>query len=533
MKTLQTDILIVGTGIAGLSFALRAAEYASVIMATKKEQRASNTNHAQGGIASVLAPTDSVDRHVADTLAAGAGLCREEVVREIVQEGPQAVRDLIDWGVSFSRESTEPSRWHLGLEGGHSQARVVHAGDFTGREIEGALIGRARAHPRIQIHEHHMATRLLVARGKQPGQMRCYGADIMTREGTQIRVFARAVLLATGGAGQVYQHTTNPSIATGDGIALAFRAGARVANLEFMQFHPTSLYRPGQRTFLISEAVRGEGAQLRNGAGAAFMTGYDTRADLAPRDVVARAIDQEMKESGAPYVYLDITHRSPEDLTKRFPNIYAHLQESGLNMATDRIPVVPAAHYLCGGVRCGLDGSTDIDGLLVSGEVACTGMHGANRLASNSLLEAVVISRRASERLRQNLSEATTPVDMPPPSEPGGRLPGVVVAHLKRDARQIMWDYVGIVRTNQRLDWARRSLARLRGEVDLLQSDAASTYEIVELKNILTCAQLMVDSARLRSESRGLHYNTDAQVASDLKPGEDTVLCRTDDYVTA
>jgi L-aspartate oxidase len=272
---------------------------------------------------------------------------------------------------------------------------------------------------------------------------------------------------------------------------------------------------------------------LKNGAGFAFMTRYDNRADLAPRDIVARAIDQEMKESGAPYVYLDITQRSPEELTSRFPNIYAHLQDSGLNMATDRIPVVPAAHYLCGGVKCGLDGTTDIEGLLVSGEVACTGMHGANRLASNSLLEAVVISRRASERLRNDMSEEPTSVDFPPLSDSGGRLPGVLVAHLKRDARQIMWDYVGIVRSNQRLDWARRSLARLRGEVDLLQSDAASTYEIVELQNILTCAQLMVESAGIRRESRGLHYNTDAPVASDLKPGEDTVLCRTDNNVTA
>jgi L-aspartate oxidase len=533
MKTLHTDILVVGTGIAGLSFALRAALYADIVMVTKNEPSASSTNYAQGGIASVLAPTDSVHEHVADTLAAGAGLCREDVVREIVSDGPDAVRDLIHWGVSFSRESGEPERWHLGLEGGHSQARVVHAGDFTGREIEAALLGRAKAHARIQIFEHHLATRLLVAPGTASGQMRCYGADIMARDGKPLRVFARAVLLATGGAGQVYQHTTNPSIATGDGIALAYRAGARVANLEFMQFHPTSLYRPGQRTFLISEAVRGEGAQLKNGAGLAFMSRYDARADLAPRDIVARAIDQEMKESGAPYMYLDITHRSPEELSLRFPNIYAHLLESGLNMATDRIPVVPAAHYLCGGVQCGLDGSTDIEGLLVSGEVACTGMHGANRLASNSLLEAVVISRRASERLRRNLSEQSKTVDIPPPTTPGGRPPGVLVAHLKRDARQIMWDYVGIVRSNQRLDWARRSLARLRGEVDLLQSDAASTYEIVELENILTCAQLMVDSARLRRESRGLHYNTDAPVATGLEPGGDTVLRRTDDYVTA
>jgi L-aspartate oxidase len=524
LESLSCDILVIGTGIAGLSFALRASQYATVIMATKKEQSASSTNYAQGGIATVLAPTDSFDRHVADTLEAGAGLCREHVVREIVAEGPDAVRDLMNWGVGFSKSASDASL-HLGLEGGHSAARVVHAGDFTGREIETALLQRAEAEPRIRILEHHIACRLLVApKAAGPG-LACFGADIMPREsGPYIRVHCRAVLLATGGAGQVYQHTTNPPIATGDGIALSYEAGARVANLEFMQFHPTSLYRPGESPFLISEAVRGEGAILRNHRGHAFMKRYDERAELAPRDVVARAIDQEMKESGAACVYLDITHRDAEALASRFPNIFAHLKRLGIDMSVDRIPVVPAAHYLCGGVECELDGSTDIEGLLVSGEVAHTGMHGANRLASNSLLEAVVLSRRAARRLRDGLPAQGPPPDYPSPSRHGRTPPLVLVSHLRRDARQIMWDYVGIVRTDQRLEWARRSLAHLTGELEILKRDSAPGYELMELENILSCARLMVECACQRHESRGLHFNRDAPPAAPDRPARDTVL---------
>jgi L-aspartate oxidase len=524
LESLSCDVLVIGTGIAGLSFALRAAEYATVIMATKKEQSASNTNYAQGGIATVLAPTDSFDRHVADTLEAGAGLCREQVVREIVSEGPAAVRDLATWGVGFSAGAA-PSTLHLGLEGGHSRPRVVHAGDFTGREIESALLRRAEAEPKIRILEHHIAARLLVAPSTGSGALTCFGADIMPRTGAPfIRVTCRAVLLATGGAGQVYQHTTNPPIATGDGIALAYGAGARVANLEFMQFHPTSLYWPGQPTFLISEAVRGDGALLRNQRGDAFMKRYDERAELAPRDVVARAIDQEMKESGAACVLLDITHKSPEALAARFPNIYAHLKKLGVDMATDPIPVVPAAHYLCGGVECRLDGTTEILGLLVSGEVAHTGMHGANRLASNSLLEAVVVSKRAAAGLRDGLPQPGPSPDFPPLSRKGRRAPLVLVSHLRRDARQIMWDYVGIVRSNQRLEWARRSLAHLADEVDLLKQESAPGYELMELENILGCARLMVECACRRHESRGLHFNRDAPQAGAELQGTDTLL---------
>jgi len=528
---LETDVLVIGTGIAGLSFALRAAEFTDVVMATKKETSASSTNYAQGGIASVLAPTDSFTGHVQDTLSAGAGLCKEEVVRAIVQEGPQAVRDLVTWGVEFTAQRGK-SDFDLGLEGGHSHARVVHAGDFTGREIEAALLERAMAHPRIRILEYHIAMQLLVARGDRGAPPRCFGADVLDREsGRPVRIWAPAVLLATGGAGQVYQHTTNPSIATGDGVALAYRAGAAIANLEFMQFHPTSFYRPGSVPFLISEAVRGEGGVLRNEAGKAFMKSYDARADLAPRDIVARAIDHEMKISGAPCVYLDVTSVPAADLEERFPNIFRRLLQDGVDMATEPIPVVPAAHYLCGGVQCDLDGRTNITGLFVSGEVACTGMHGANRLASNSLLEAVVLSRRAAVALKAD-----------PPSRPAGhsdfpslitadpRPPGVLVAHLRRDARQIMWDYVGIVRTNLRLEWARRNLERLRGEADLLLAGGKRTYELVELDNILVTARLMVECAARRRESRGLHNNTDYPELLDL--AADTILEPEEDYVT-
>jgi L-aspartate oxidase len=524
VERLEADVLVIGTGIAGLSYALRVADFADVVMATKKETSASNTNYAQGGIASVLAPTDSFDRHVQDTLEAGAGLCREEVVRAIVEEGPEAVRDLVTWGVEFTA-GDRVGALDLGLEGGHSHPRVVHAGDFTGREIESALLARARSHPRIRVLEHHIAVQLLVENPGPSGRARCVGADVLGRENSKIvRILAGAVLLATGGAGQVYQHTTNPGIATGDGIALAFRAGARIANLEFMQFHPTSLYRPGGSPFLISEAVRGEGGVLRNESGEAFMERFDPRADLAPRDIVARAIDHEMKSSGAPCVYLDVTAVPRASLEKRFPNIYDRLRHEGLDMAVQPIPVVPAAHYLCGGVLSDLDGRTNLDGLFVSGEVACTGMHGANRLASNSLLEAVVLSRRAAAALVNDPPRRPGGVrePFPPlrPVDPGP--PGVLVAHLRRDARQIMWDYVGIVRTNERLEWARRNLIRLRGEADLLLQDGRRTYGLAELDNLLVTAGLMVECAIRRTESRGLHHNTD--YPDRLEPARDTIL---------
>lgn len=536
MDTIKTDILVIGTGIAGLSFALRAAEYADVVMATKKEQSASNTNFAQGGIASVLAPADSFDRHVEDTVIAGAGLCRPEVVREIVREGPQAVRDLIDWGVAFSRgQEGSLHEFDLGLEGGHSIPRVVHAGDFTGREIEAALLGRAEAHPRIRILEHHVATRLLCSMDPVSHQPRCVGADVLSRhEKRQRRIIARSVLLATGGAGCVYQHTTNPSIATGDGLALAYHAGARIANLEFMQFHPTKLYRPGIPPFLISETVRGEGGVLRNGDGDAFMKRYHPQADLAPRDVVARAIDEEMKKSGAPHVFLDTTHLDLPGLQNRFPTIYSRLLEHGIEMSRDLVPVVPAAHYLCGGVLCDLNGRSSISGLYVSGEVACTGMHGANRLASNSLLEAVVVSRRAALVMRTDLPEHLSEwPEEPPATGKTAMAPAVLVAHIRRDVTQIMWDYVGIVRSDRRLDWARRNLERLRAEAALFIEGGDPDYDLVELDNILTNATLMVVCARRRRESRGLHYSVDCPEAAAGARGEDTVITKMENYVAA
>ena len=536
VDTKKTDILVIGTGIAGLSFALRAADFADVVMATKKEQSASNTNFAQGGIASVLAPADSFDQHVEDTVTAGAGLCRPDVVREIVHEGPQAVRDLMDWGVAFSLgKEGSLHEFDLGLEGGHSTPRVVHAGDFTGREIEAALLSRAVAHPRIEILEHHVATRLLCAKDPVTHQTRCVGADVLSRrDKRQRRIIARAVLLATGGAGCVYQHTTNPSIATGDGLALAYHAGARIANLEFMQFHPTKLYRPGIPPFLISETVRGEGGILRNGEGLAFMKAYHPQADLAPRDVVARAIDEEMKKSGASHVYLDTTHIDRSRLLTRFPNIHARLMEHGIEMSRDLIPVVPAAHYLCGGVLCDLDGRSSISGLFVSGEVACTGMHGANRLASNSLLEAVVISRRAARFMRSDLPEHVSEWPPEPAAKTDSARPSaVLVSHIRRDVTQIMWDYVGIVRSDRRLDWARRNLDRLRAEAAMLIEGGDLDYDLVELDNILTNATLMVVCARRRRESRGLHHSVDCPEAPVGSQGEDTVITKMESYVAA
>jgi L-aspartate oxidase len=536
VDTIRTDILVIGTGIAGLSFALRAADYADVVMATKKEQSASNTNFAQGGIASVLAPTDSFDQHVKDTVTAGAGLCRPDVVAEVVHEGPRAVRDLMEWGVAFS-PGAEGSlhEYDLGLEGGHSIPRVVHAGDFTGREIESSLLSRAEAHPRITILEHHVATRLLVAEDPVSRQPRCAGADVLSRhENRPRRIVARSVLLATGGAGCVYQHTTNPSIATGDGLAIAYHAGARIANLEFMQFHPTKLYRPGIHPFLISETVRGEGGILRNGDGVPFMKNNHPLADLAPRDVVARAIDEEMKKSGAPHVFLDTTHLDASKLKRRFPNIHSRLRDQGLEMSRDQIPVVPAAHYLCGGVLCDLDGRSSIAGLFVSGEVACTGMHGANRLASNSLLEAVVVSARAAKVMQHELPDhASEWPDLPAVADSPSQVPAVLVSHIRRDVTQIMWDYVGIVRSDRRLDWARRNLDRLRAEADLLIEGGNLDYDLVELNSILTNALLMVVCARRRRESRGLHHSIDCPAAPLHSQGEDTVITKTENYVTA
>ncbi|MGH7448787.1 MAG: L-aspartate oxidase, partial [Longimicrobiales bacterium] len=404
MRTATTDVLIIGSGIAGLTFALKAAEHATVHIVTKKERAVSSTNYAQGGIAAVMAPDDSIELHVRDTLVAGAGLCHLRAVESLVREGPSRVRDLIDWGVRFSSTAGDLS---LGREGGHSRRRIVHAGDLTGREIEGALIQAVAAHPRIQLIEDLHAVDLLRIHDERTAAPRCSGALLLEhRTGALIEFRAGMVLLATGGLGQAYRHTTNPEIATGDGVAMAHRAGAILANLEFVQFHPTALYPARERAFLISEAVRGEGALLRRRDGSDLMAGVHPLASLAPRDVVARTIDIELKRSGEDYVLLDLAPIPRAEIERRFPGILAECRERGIDILREPIPVVPAAHYSCGGVVTDAGGRTSIAGLYAAGEVACTGVHGANRLASNSLLEAVVYSHRAALHVEEELGRA-------------------------------------------------------------------------------------------------------------------------------
>jgi L-aspartate oxidase len=452
------DFIVLGSGIAGLSFALKVARQGRVAIITKKDRAESNTNYAQGGIAAVTSKEDSFEMHVRDTLEAGAGLCKEAVVRTIVEEGPARVQELIELGMRFSERSAGSANGgarelDLGKEGGHSRRRILHAKDVTGREIERALLEAIAAQPNIEIFENHFAIDLVTTQKLgRPGPNRCIGVYVLDKANARVNAFnASHVLLATGGCGKVYLYTTNPDIATGDGVAMAYRAGATVANMEFIQFHPTCLYHPKAKSFLISEAVRGEGGVLKTVEGVEFMDKYHPLKSLAPRDVVARAIDSEMKRSGAEHVLLDITHKPARFLIERFPNIYRTCLDYGIDMTKEPIPVVPAAHYQCGGVLTNVDGETDIAGLYAVGEVACTGLHGANRLASNSLLEALVCAHRAAARVLK------TPL---PPS--GISIPGwtsgnahnadelVVVSHNWDEIRRLMWDYVGIVRTNKR-----------------------------------------------------------------------------------
>jgi L-aspartate oxidase len=510
------DFLILGSGVAGLFMALKVAPYGRVGIVTKKDRAESNTNYAQGGIAAVTSKEDSVELHVRDTLEAGAGLCREPIVRTIIGEGPARIAELIQLGMHFTEREIPKSRGarelDLGKEGGHSKRRILHAQDITGREVERALLEAVAATPQIEIFENHLGIDLVTSQKLgYVGDNRCLGAYVLDKATNQVETFAAPVtVLATGGCGKVYLYTTNPDIATGDGVAMAYRAGASVENMEFVQFHPTCLYHPKAKSFLISEAVRGEGGVLKTIEGKEFMDAYHPLKSLAPRDVVARAIDSEMKKSGADYVLLDITHKPARFLIERFPNIYQRCLEYGIDITKEPIPVVPAAHYQCGGVATNVDGETEISGLYAIGEVACTGLHGANRLASNSLLEALVCAHRAAAKAARQSGRAAE-IKIPPWHAGNAHNPDemVVVAHNWDEIRRAMWDYVGIVRTNKRLQRALKRIANLQEEIQEYYWDFTVTSDLLELRNIATVAELIVKSALERPESRGLNYNLD------------------------
>ncbi|MBX3021714.1 MAG: L-aspartate oxidase [Bdellovibrionales bacterium] len=509
---MDTQALVLGSGLAGLVLALKVADQAKVLLCTKTDLKTTNSAMAQGGIAAVMSDEDSFERHIEDTLIAGAGLCNPEIVRAVIEQGPARIQDLIHWGVKFDLD--ESSRIALTREGGHSVRRILHIADHTGQEVHAELLKRVLGHPNIQVLENHYAIDLILNHHVNPravGERRCLGAYLLNRESGKVSaVLSQATFLATGGAGKVYLYTSNWSGATGDGIAMAYRAGARVADLEFMQFHPTCLYHPQSRNFLITEALRGEGGELVDRAGNAFMKKYHPLGSLAPRDIVARGIDAEMKRTGAECVYLDIRSQPRAFLEKRFPQIYGRCLELGIDMATQPIPVVPAAHYLCGGVLTGLDGQTDVAGLYALGETACTGLHGANRLASNSLLECLVISHWAAERFLR-APQIDLPLSVPdlPQSHLENADEMIVIHHMWDEIRRLMWNYVGIVRTDRRLHRAQHRLENIQREIGEYYSSFKTHSDIEELRNIALVAELTVKCALARKESRGIHYNLD------------------------
>ena len=532
---ITTDFLILGSGIAGLSFAIKAADLGTVAIVTKKEKSESNTNMAQGGIAAVYDKEDRFEYHINDTIASGAGLCKEEVVRFVVVDGPERIKELLEWGVEFTRTGDDDaSHYDLGREGGHSMRRVLHARDLTGQEIERALHEKASLKRNIDIFENHIGIDLILesaipGREKGPRQ-KCLGAYILDTDRNQIHTFkAKFVILATGGSGKVYLITTNPDIATGDGIAMAYRAGAFIANMEFIQFHPTCLYHPEAKSYLISEALRGEGGLLRLKDGSTFMEKYHPMKSLAPRDIVAKAIDTELKKSGDEYVLLDITHKDRDFIISRFPNIHNRCLAFGIDITRDPIPVVPAAHYQCGGVSTDHYGETNIERLFACGEVACTGLHGANRLASNSLLEAVVFAHRSFVRIAEKFP-ATKDEPIPiPPWDPRGATESdesIVVAHNWDEVRRCMGNYVGIVRSNKRLERAHRRIDLISREIDEYYRNFIVTRDLIELRNIATVAKIIIQCARIRKESRGLHYNIDYPEKDDRLWLNDTVISK-------
>lgn len=510
------DVLILGSGAAGLSLALRLPDTLSVAVVSKRELREGSTLYAQGGISAVLDAGDSIESHVQDTLKAGAGLCDRAVVRHVVERGPGNIRWLLDQGVEFTRDTEHGAAggYHLTREGGHTHRRVIHAADATGREIATTLEGQVRERSNVTLYEQHIAVDLITTTKHLPGhgEHRCLGAYILDRGSGRVETFlARFVVLATGGANKVYLYTSNPDVSTGDGIAMAWRAGCRVANMEFMQFHPTCLYHPQARSFLVTEALRGEGARLLLPDGERFMPRFDPRAELAPRDIVARAIDHEMKRLGSECVYLDISHRPADFVIEHFPTIHARCLELGIDITREPIPVVPAAHYTCGGVIVDRQARTDLPGLYASGETAYTGLHGANRMASNSLLECLVYSEAAAADIVRLSTEVAPPPEVPNWDESRVTEPDeeVVVTHNWDELRRFMWDYVGIVRTNKRLRRAKRRADLLAQEVIEYYSNFRVGNDLIELRNLLEVADLIIQSALRRRESRGLHYTLD------------------------
>ena len=504
------DVLIVGSGLAGLSTALQVAEQRRVGIITKRKLLDGASDWAQGGIAAVLAPEDSLDAHVQDTLIAGAGLCNEDVTRHVVRHGQEMIQWLITQGVSFTRDATHATGYHLTREGGHRQRRVIHAADATGHAVQTTLVERVKAHPNITLLEQHIAIDLITdAKLGRAGQ-RCYGLYALNKvDGHVLTIAADSTVLACGGAGKVYLYTTNPDVATGDGVAMAWRAGCPVANMEFIQFHPTCLYHPHAKSFLITEAVRGEGGLLKLPDGTRFMPEHDARAELAPRDVVARAIDFEMKKRGLDCVYLDISHQPAAFVRTHFPTIYERCLALGIDMTRQAIPVVPAAHYSCGGVLTDLDARTAVEHLYAVGEVSCTGLHGANRLASNSLLECLVFGRAAAEDILRRPVAALPPLPAWDESRVTDADEEIVIAHNWDELRRFMWDYVGIVRTNKRLERARHRIQLLTEEIDEYYKNFRVSNDLLELRNLVLTADLIVRCAVLRHESRGLHFSRD------------------------
>jgi L-aspartate oxidase len=528
------DVLIVGSGLAGMSLALRLAATQKVALLTKHELLDAASAWAQGGIAAVLGADDSPEDHIRDTHIAGAGLCKDDAVRFVVENGRHAIEWLVEQGVPFTRDESNQSELHLTREGGHSRRRIAHADDATGRAVQKTLVSQLKEHPNIEVLEHHIVIDLITSkklkRLDQDQVNRCYGAYALNNKtGGVLTINSRFTAIATGGAGKVYLYTTNPDVATGDGVAMGWRAGCRVANMEFMQFHPTCLYHPAAKSYLISEAVRGEGGLLRlpdsndkSKAGERFMPGHDDRAELAPRDIVARAIDYEMKKRGLDFVYLDISHKPAEFLLSHFPNIYEKCLSLGIDITRDPIPIVPAAHYTCGGLLTDLHGRTDVANLYALGEVSCTGLHGANRLASNSLLECLVFS----EAVVADISAA--PIQSIPdlPAWDESRVTHadeeVIISHNWDELRRFMWDYVGIVRTDKRLERAMHRINLLRDEIHEYYANFRVSNDLIELRNLVQTAELIVRCAMSRKESRGLHYSTD--YPNTLPDARDTVM---------